>query len=88
MLTSGPAAAVEVAVTLTVRPKALVPLLAICVLLVQVMTLLAAVHVQLPDCAPDKATAPLGIVLPVGSTSTTVIVPLVELFPLLVTVSV
>ena len=38
-------------------------------------------------CAPVSVTAPSAIVIPVGSTSTTVIVPLVAMLPLLVTVN-
>jgi hypothetical protein len=73
---------------LTGKAKTLVPLLAIAALLVQVITLLVAVQLQSAACAPVSVTAPFGTVIPVGRTSTTVIVPLVATTPVLVTVNV
>ncbi len=73
--------------TLTGKLKTLVPLAAIAVLLVQVITLLAAVQLQLPPLVPPVVTAPFVIVNPVGRTSTIVIVPLLATFPELVTVN-
>lgn len=72
--------------TLTVNPKTLVPLTAIAVELVQVMTLLAALQVQFAAFAPLKVTAPFVTLKPVGKVSVTVIVPEVAAVPPLETV--
>jgi hypothetical protein len=72
--------------TFTAKPNTLVPLAAIAVLLVQVTTLLAAVHVQFAAFVPVSVTAPSTMLMPLGNTSTTVIVPLEAVFPLLLTV--
>jgi hypothetical protein len=72
--------------TSTVKPNTLVPLAAIAVLLVQVTTLLAAVQLQSAEFAPLNVTAPSTMLMPLGNTSTTVIVPLEAVFPLLLTV--
>ena len=72
--------------TFTAKPNTLVPLAAIAVPLVQVTTLLAAVHVQFAAFVPVSVTAPSVMLMPLGNTSTTVIVPLEAVFPLLLTV--
>jgi hypothetical protein len=74
--------------TLTVKLKTLEPLVAIAVELVQVITLLAAVQLQLAAFVPLKVTAPSAILKPVGKVSVRVIVPLVEAVPLFPTVNV
>jgi len=74
--------------TFTGKLNTLVPLAAIAVLLVQVMTLLEAVQAQFADCAPPNVTAPSAMLSPLGNTSTIVIVPLEAAPPLLVTVKV
>src|SRR5262245_57894658 len=76
------------ALMLGVNVKMLVPATAIAVLLVQVIFCPAAVQVQFAACAPPSVTLPAAIVMPAGSTSTTVMVPLLATLPLLVTVSV
>jgi hypothetical protein len=69
--------------TLTLKLKTLEPLVAIAVELVQVITLLAAVQLQLAAFVPLKVTAPSAILKPVGKVSVTVIVPVVADVPLL-----
>src|SRR5262245_17439715 len=76
------------ALMLDINVKVLVPAAAIAVPLVQVIFCPAAVQLQFAACAPPSVTLPAAIVMPAGSTSTTVIVPLLEILPLLVTVRV
>ena len=71
---------------LAANAKVLAELEAMTVLDVQVMTLLAALQLQLAACAPDRATAPLATLNWAGSTSTTVIKPLVGTAAMLDTV--
>ena len=86
--------AAALAKTLTVRVKILVPLVAIAVELVQVITCGVAafeLHVQLTPFVPPVATVPTAPLLtesPVGKVSVTVIVPEVAAVPLLETVNV
>lgn len=72
--------------TLTLKVKTLLPLVAIAVELVQVMTLLAAVQLQLAEFVPPKVKVPLETVNPVGKVSLTVMVPEVAAVPLFPTV--
>ena len=72
--------------TLTAKLNTLLPLAAIAVELVQVMTLEAALQLQLAELVPPKVTAPFVTVIPVGNVSVTVIVPLLEVPPVLLTV--
>ena len=74
--------------TLTLKVKTLEPLAAIAVELVQVMTLLAALQLQLAELVPPKVKAPLATLKPVGKVSETVIVPELEPAPILLTVKV
>lgn len=77
------------ALTLVVKLNTLVPLsAAITDELVQVITLLDAVQLQLAACVPLKVRAPLLTANPVGKTSTNVMVPLVATAPVLLTVKV
>ena len=78
---------VALALIFTVKPKTLVPVVAaIAVVLVHVSTLLAAVQLQFAASVPLSVTAPLAMVIPLGNTSTTVIVPVVGTLPVLLTV--
>ena len=70
-----------------VNAKLLVEAEPITTLEVHVITLLAALQVQSAACAPLRATGPLGTLSCVGSTSTTVIKPLVGTAPTLETVN-
>ena len=74
--------------TLTLKLKTLFPLVAIAVELVQVMTLLAALQLQLAEFVPPKVKAPLATVKPVGKVSVTVTVPDVAAVPELLIVKV
>jgi len=76
-----------VASTSTGKLKTLVPLAAIAVTLVQVITFDAALQVQFAPFAPPSVTEPLAMLRPVGSTSTIVIVPELAVFPVFETVS-
>ncbi len=77
------------AATLTVKPNTLEPLVAaMAVELVQVMTLLDAEQLQSAEFVPLNVTVPLAMLMPVGNTSTTVIVPVVAAPPVLLTVKV
>ena len=60
---------------------------AIAVLLVQVITSLAAVQLQSLASVPPRVRAPLVTLIPAGNTSTTVIVPLVVVLPSLDTLN-
>ena len=64
------------------------PAAAIAVALVQVIVWPAAVQLQSAACAPPRVTAPAAMVMPVGSTSTTAMIPLLATLPLLATVNV
>ena len=72
--------------TLTAKLNTLLPLAAIAVELVQVMTLEAALQLQLAELVPPRVTAPFATVIPVGNVSVTVIVPLLAVPPVLLTV--
>jgi len=76
-----------VASTSTGKLNTLVPLAAIAVTLVHVITFDAALHVQFAPFAPPSVRAPLAIVRPAGRTSTIVIVPELAVFPVFETVN-
>jgi len=71
----------------TGKLNALVPLAAIAVELVHVITFDAALHVQFAALAPPKVTTPFAMVRPAGRTSTIVIVPELAVFPVFATVN-